>query len=600
MFLLFVFFPCLSVLSQTFQKVKFTPEPAAEVPKDIQPMAPSAEGKAIIKDVLGNYVTIKRKEIPYQPPLKSDVLVGGPDIYLQDGSETALAINYDNMNNLVAGYNEHWDFNPDITHSNSTNGNISWTSRSFPVGGGTYTDYPFDPWANPGNASSEFYSTQIRNDAASANSHSVVSRSIDGGASFSLFFERVKAVFQDREMADIDRTSARGGGAGSTHDGKVYLCYDDWGAGFSGYVGSFLQAVSSAGAPLTEIQISGTGAPPFRGSQMQPVPGITDGTVYVMASAIGGVPSGRTIFAYFHEITGAGAGAIYTKSTLSWEAAGQQLGVTSRWGLNGHRIDNHGYLDIDLSSGPRRGHLYFIYNRNPNSFDATMDQGDIRLSVSTTGASSWATTTIPTAAGKTQYFPMLDVDDQGWLHVSYYQNESGLVNGGVLNASSANLYYTLSTNGGLSWLTPVQINAPANTLDMPDPPPDRSAAAYYLVGDYAQVQARGTASSTKVYTLWTGFDKDRSGALGDTDERVLCTIVCAGKSGDANGDGSVGIPDIIYLANYVFKGGPEPFPICAGDCNGSGGNPAIADIIYLSNHVFKGGPVPVKIGLCCI
>jgi hypothetical protein len=260
---------------------------------------------------------------------------------------------------------------------------------------------------------------------------------------------------------------------------------------------------------------------------MQPVAGITDGTLYLQSSGLGGTPSGATRFAYFHEITNGGAGSnTFLKSCLSWSAAGQRLGTALFFGVNGHRIDDHGFLDINRSSGPRRGYLYFIFNRNPNAGNPTLDQGDVALAISTNGATSWSTATVPTAGGKTQFFPMLDVDDQGWIHVAYYQNETGSVNGGVLNASTVNLYYLLSTDGGSTWTTPTQVNAPANALDLPDPPPDRSAVSYYLLGDYAQLQAAGTGLGTKVYILWTGYDKDRTDAsVGNKKERVLCTTL---------------------------------------------------------------------------
>jgi hypothetical protein len=61
--------------------------------------------------------------------------------------------------------------------------------------------------------------------------------------------------------------------------------------------------------------------------------------------------------------------------------------------------------------------------------------------------------------------------------------------------------------------------------------------------------------------------------------------------GDANGDGSVDIDDIVFLINYVFGGGPEPYPISVGDVNCSG-NIDIDDIVYLINYVFGGGPEP--------
>ncbi len=76
--------------------------------------------------------------------------------------------------------------------------------------------------------------------------------------------------------------------------------------------------------------------------------------------------------------------------------------------------------------------------------------------------------------------------------------------------------------------------------------------------------------------------------------------VCTDKAGDANGSGVVNLPDIIYLVNYVFKGGPKPDPTCRGDANASGGNPNLPDIIYLVNFVFKGGPAPIKSGVCCL
>ena len=506
----------------------FYSEPDGGRPPYVGPKPPSFEGKVVVRDASGG---LTPRALPFPrlgPSIAAFPPTPGGDQYLQDGSETSVAINPGNGNNLIGVYNEGWNFDPDIPHSNSTDGNVSWTSRSFPNGSGTFTGPPFDPWANHGNAAGVFFSTEIRRDAGvSGNAHVVVSRSTDSGASFSLFFEQAKAVFQDREMVDVDRTTARGGGSGTAHDDKLYLGYDDWGAGGAGYVGSFLQVVASAGSGLTEIHVSGTGSPPFRGSQLQPVAGTTDGTLYMLSGGIGGSPSGSTHFAFFHEVTNGGAGPnTFTKSTLSWAASGQQLGTSTRFGLNGHRIDDNGSLDIDRSSGPRRGNLYLISNRNPNPGNSALDQGDVHLSVSTDGASSWSTAVVPTAAGKTQYFPMMDVDDQGWIHVAYYQNDTGSVNGGVLNAKSANIYYVDSADGGSSWSTPVQVNATANELDFEDPPPDRAGISYYLIGDYAQIQATGTGASTKAYVLWTGYDKDRSNSsVGDKKQRVLCTTL---------------------------------------------------------------------------
>ena len=62
--------------------------------------------------------------------------------------------------------------------------------------------------------------------------------------------------------------------------------------------------------------------------------------------------------------------------------------------------------------------------------------------------------------------------------------------------------------------------------------------------------------------------------------------------GDANGDKARNLSDIIYLVNYVFKGGPPPIiSLFAGDvnCNGSVN---LTDVIFMVNYVFKGGSAP--------
>ena len=53
--------------------------------------------------------------------------------------------------------------------------------------------------------------------------------------------------------------------------------------------------------------------------------------------------------------------------------------------------------------------------------------------------------------------------------------------------------------------------------------------------------------------------------------------------------------DIIYMVNFVFKGGPAPNPVpAAGDVN-CDSNTTAADVIYLVNLVFKSGPAPCDV-----
>jgi len=519
----------LEISPLSFHSAVFVPVPSSAEPVNTFFESPSFEGKIMVPDSTGAL----RFKFPASPIYKAGPFhvstpadVQTADIYIQDGSETSIAVNYEDDNNLVACYNEAWNFNPDIPHSNSSDGNASWTWRTFPDGVDVYTGYPFDPWVNAGNAAGEFFSTLIRNSVPSGQSRCIISKSTDGGSSFSLFYENelFEDVFQDREMVDVDRTTLRGGGSGTTHDDKVYLCYDEWASSaFTSYLGSYLQVVSPAGLALTKVQTSNGGS----GLQFQPVAGTSDGTIYLLSRNLS--PSGNNVNvnAYFHEITNGGAGPnTFSKSSIPWVHAGQRFGTTSRVGVNGHRMDRNGYLDIDHSTGLRRGYLYYIYNPNPNPDDSTVDQGDVGIAVSTDGASNWSSAVIPTAQGKTQYFPFMDVDEEGWLHAAYYQNETGSVDSGVLEASSADLYYTFSYDGGNSWSNSVQVNSPGNALDYEDPAPDRAFSSYYVIGDYQQLRAVNTDSTKKVYVLWSQYDKDRNYAfVGDSRDRVYCTTV---------------------------------------------------------------------------
>jgi parallel beta-helix repeat protein len=62
-------------------------------------------------------------------------------------------------------------------------------------------------------------------------------------------------------------------------------------------------------------------------------------------------------------------------------------------------------------------------------------------------------------------------------------------------------------------------------------------------------------------------------------------------AGDANGDGQITAEDVVYLINYLFRGGPPPYVMEAGDANGDGEVNA-ADVVYLIQYLFHGGPPP--------
>ncbi len=81
------------------------------------------------------------------------------------------------------------------------------------------------------------------------------------------------------------------------------------------------------------------------------------------------------------------------------------------------------------------------------------------------------------------------------------------------------------------------------------------------------------------------FDRGQDIYWADTE--ALCI------SGDVDISGGIDISDVIYLINYLFRGGPAPEPMFAGDSNHDG-EVTVSDVIYLINYLFKAGPKPCQ------
>src|SRR2546425_208872 len=333
-------------------RARFSPVARAPIGTRMAPGQPSFYGKALRRGPGGAWQaagTLARMISSEGVP----VTTTAGDVFLADGSETAIAVNPYNGRNLATIYNQGYLNTSSM--KTSADGNVTWATRTFPNGTGTFSGYAYDPWAVPGNGSGVLLTGLIRTDSVPGSSEARV------------------------------------------------------------------------------IIARSTG-------------GVADGQVYLMANA----PSsdGTTAYVLIHEVTGGGSSLLPDKAIWNYVPAGQRLGSTSRFGLNGHRTGGPS-MDIDRSTGRRRGTLYIIVDENPNPADPTLDQGDVVLALSSDGGVTWSSATLPgLAAGKTQFFSMIDVDANGWIHVAYYQNETGGTNGGVLNAGSADVYYTGSSDGG--------------------------------------------------------------------------------------------------------------------------------------------------------
>jgi hypothetical protein len=106
---------------------------------------------------------------------------------------------------------------------------------------------------------------------------------------------------------------------------------------------------------------------------------------------------------------------------------------------------------------------------------------------------------------------------------------------------------------------------------------------------YIGIQGSTVGVSWVDFRNWEVYDGDVYAKLLDLDK------IGYYLPGDVILDGSVGISDIIYLINYLFRGGYGLLPEWTGDVNADG-DVNLVDVVYLINYLFKSGPPPQKGG----
>jgi len=157
----------------------------------------------------------------------------------------------------------------------------------------------------------------------------------------------------------------------------------------------------------------------------------------------------------------------------------------------------------------------------------------------------------------------------------------------VINASLDTSYFFISNTGIVADTYSVVLSDargwlqnPGSFLDTLNPgETDTIEAITYIPYDLVLL----TADSIK--TVGTSLSIP---TLKDSAQVVLSVVA---RRGDTNNNGSISISDIVYLINYLLKGGAPPQYYNTGDTN-CDGKVSISDIVYLINYLFKSGPPP--------
>jgi len=114
--------------------------------------------------------------------------------------------------------------------------------------------------------------------------------------------------------------------------------------------------------------------------------------------------------------------------------------------------------------------------------------------------------------------------------------------------------------------------------------------SYNGIGNYDdEISSMALDGSGNVYVTGTSSKNPYPNLSDDYDYATIKYVQFL--RGDADGDDSLSLSDIVYLINYLFKKGPAPYPIKSGDCN-CDGRVSLSDVVYLIVYLFKSGPPP--------
>lgn len=156
----------------------------------------------------------------------------------------------------------------------------------------------------------------------------------------------------------------------------------------------------------------------------------------------------------------------------------------------GVRVNSFPRIDVDKSTGPRRGWIY-VSTTEKNVAPAT-DLADIILHRSSDGGTTWSKFRVnQDAPGKRQWFGTVNVDEQGAVNVLYYDTRNTQTN------DSTEAWVSRSYDGGQSW-TDIQIS------DQKFRPKPISGLAGGYMGDYLGI-------TSTPGTLWPYWCDDREG-----------------------------------------------------------------------------------------
>jgi hypothetical protein len=184
------------------------------------------------------------------------------------------------------------------------------------------------------------------------------------------------------------------------------------------------------------------------------------------------------------------------------------------------------------------------------------------------------------------------------FHNAYTVDNSTFVYGNDNGFDATELCSLMVTNTGFSTYSSAAPESTYSDLHM----------AMTFVDDYTLNAGETLVVWLELFTTPIGSDVNDVGAIINGSRANFCedflpaglvtnpnVCGCCLLRGDVANpkDGSVLVNDIVWLVNYLFKGGTAPSCLDEGDCAiPPDGNILVNDIVWLVNYLFKGGTAP--------
>ncbi len=341
-----------------------------------------------------------------------NVDVNGLNITNDAANEPSMAVDPNDPNKMTIGWRQFNTISSNFRqagHAYTTDGGQTWT---FPgvIQPGIFRSDPVLDYDRDGN----FYYNSLTDDP---DYFCKVFKSSDGGVSWD---NGVDAQGGDKQWMTIDKTD----GPGSGH------IYAFWTSYFSTCYPGFFTRSTDGGASFGNCTV--VPQDPSWGTLMTDA----NGNLYIGASG------------YSDFVVAKSSNAQIAGQTVSWDmATSVDLGgyITYGIGPNPDGLAGQTSIAIDTSGGPTNGNIYLLCSVVPYSGS---DPVDVRFSRSTNGGVSFtASIKINDDIGTNayQWFGTMSVAPNGRIDVIWLDTRD---NPGTYMSA---LYYSYSTDGGLSW-----------------------------------------------------------------------------------------------------------------------------------------------------